>query len=137
MFSRNQVFCLKIWKLWRAPTTLQFNIFCWNFVHVSYLPMSTKECEGFILFWLDLELFAKIKKTCFLHTRFLYFYNSRLSKIQVKIIYMFYFHVWDIQKQSFTGCRSSLLQMLFKICSLKFRNIHSRTSMLESGLQIY
>ena len=26
-FSRNQVFCLKIWKLWRAPTTIQFKIF--------------------------------------------------------------------------------------------------------------
>ena len=37
MFSRNQVFCLKFWKLWRAPTTLQFNISCCNFAHVSYL----------------------------------------------------------------------------------------------------
>ena len=40
-----------------------FNIFCWNFAHVSYLPMSTKVCPGFFLFWLDLELFAKFKKT--------------------------------------------------------------------------
>ena len=24
LFSRNHVFCLKIWKFWRAPTTLQF-----------------------------------------------------------------------------------------------------------------
>ena len=46
-FSRNQVFCLKIWKLWRAPTTLQFNIFCWNIAHVSYLPMSAKGCVRF------------------------------------------------------------------------------------------
>ena len=35
LFPRNQVFCLKIWKLWRASTTLQVNIFCWNFAHVS------------------------------------------------------------------------------------------------------
>ena len=31
----------------KTPTTLQFNIFCWNFTHVSYLPMSTKGCVGF------------------------------------------------------------------------------------------
>ena len=49
-------------KIWRAPTTLQFNIFCWNFVHVFYLPMSTKAYVGFYLFCLDLELFANIKK---------------------------------------------------------------------------
>ena len=59
LFLRNQVFCLKIWKLWQAPTTLQFNIFCWNFAHVFYLPMSTKECVDFFKFYLDL---AKIKK---------------------------------------------------------------------------
>ena len=29
LFSRNQVLCLKIWKLWRAPTTLEFPDFCW------------------------------------------------------------------------------------------------------------
>ena len=47
--------------------------FCWNFAHVSYLPISTKGCLGFFLFCLDLELFAKIRKTWFLHTHFLYF----------------------------------------------------------------
>ena len=62
LFLRNQTFFLKIWKLWRAPTILQFNIFCWNFAHVFYLPMSTKACVGFFLFYLDLELFAKIEK---------------------------------------------------------------------------
>ena len=62
LLLRNQVFSLKNCKLWRAPTTLQFNIFCSNFTHVSYLPVSTKACAGFFLFCLDLELFAKIKK---------------------------------------------------------------------------
>ena len=33
----------------KAPTTLQFNIFCWDFAHVFYLPMSTKACVGFFL----------------------------------------------------------------------------------------
>ena len=32
--------------------------------------MSTKRCVGFFLFCLDLELFAKIRKTGFLHTCF-------------------------------------------------------------------
>ena len=62
LFLRNQVFCLKNWKLWRAPTTIDFNNLCWNFADVPYLPMSTKECVGFFYFCLELELFAKIKK---------------------------------------------------------------------------
>ena len=52
--------------------TVQY--FLLNFAHVSYLPMTTKGCVGFFLFCLDLELFAKIKKTWFLRTRFLHFY---------------------------------------------------------------
>ena len=62
LFSRNQVFCLKNWKLWRDPTPMKFNIFCWKFAHISYLPMSTKWCLWSFLFCLDFELFAKIKK---------------------------------------------------------------------------
>ena len=62
LFLRNQVFCLKIWKLWQASTVLQFNIFCWNFAHLFYLLLSKKRCVGFFLFYLDLELSAKIKK---------------------------------------------------------------------------
>ena len=59
---RNQVFCLKIWKVSRALTILQFDIFCWNFAHVFYLLMSTIECVGFLKVYLDLELFGKIRK---------------------------------------------------------------------------
>ena len=47
LFLRNQVICQKKWKLWQAPTTTKFNIFCWNFVCVSYLTMSAKGCMGF------------------------------------------------------------------------------------------
>ena len=32
---------------YRALTTTGFNIFCWSFTYVSYLPMSTNECSGF------------------------------------------------------------------------------------------
>ena len=49
MFSRNQVFCLKNCKLWRAPTIIDLNNFCLNFAHVPYLPMSTKGCVGFFI----------------------------------------------------------------------------------------
>ena len=74
-----------IWKLWWAPTTLQFNIFCWNFLHVSYLPMSTKGCVGFFLFCLDLELFAKIKKKPGFYTLLFYtFTNNSRSKQNFK-----------------------------------------------------
>ena len=61
LFPGNQVFCLKSWKLWRAPTVIEFNYFCWNFTYVFYLPMPKKGCSGFVL-CLDLELFAKTKK---------------------------------------------------------------------------
>ena len=44
------------WKLRQVPTTIEFNILCWNFAHVSVLPMPTKVCLGFFLFCLDLEL---------------------------------------------------------------------------------
>ena len=50
LFLRNQVFCLKIWKLWPAPTILQFNIFYWNFAHVFYLPLSKKGVWDFFYF---------------------------------------------------------------------------------------
>ena len=39
-----------------------------------------KRVFGIFLFWLDLELFAKIKKTWFLHTLFLHFINNSRSK---------------------------------------------------------
>ena len=45
LLSRNQVFCMKNWKLWQAPTAIEFSIFCWKFAHVSCLPMSTEKCN--------------------------------------------------------------------------------------------
>ena len=50
LLARNQVICLKIWKLWRAPTIIKFIIFCWNVAHVSKLTMSTKGCSEFLCF---------------------------------------------------------------------------------------
>ena len=51
LFSRNQLFFLKNRKFWRAPTTIELNILYWNFAHVSYFPISTKECSGFFFFF--------------------------------------------------------------------------------------
>ena len=51
-----------IQKFRQSSIVFEINIFCWNFTHVSYLPMSTKEYVEFFLFYLDIELFAKIKK---------------------------------------------------------------------------
>ena len=65
LLLRKQVFFLKIWKLWRASTILQFNIFFWNFAYVFYLPLSKKAFVGVFLLYLDLELLAKIKKELF------------------------------------------------------------------------
>ena len=75
-----RVFCLKIWKLWQALTALQFNIFCWNFAHVSYLPMFTKVSVEFFSFCLDLELFGKIKRPGFYSLVFYIFINNSRSK---------------------------------------------------------
>ena len=55
-FNKVAGLCLKNWKLYWAPTTIEFNLFCWNFAHVFYITMSKKGCSWFILFCLDLEL---------------------------------------------------------------------------------
>ena len=47
-------------KTWRAPTTIEFHIFCWNFAHVSISSMYAKGWKGFFLFCLDLELFINL-----------------------------------------------------------------------------
>ena len=63
LFQRNQVICLKNWKLWGAPTTIKF-VFCWNFPHVSYLTMSTKGCLGFFYFVWSYVINKNLKHEC-------------------------------------------------------------------------
>ena len=48
-----------------TPTTPQFNIFCWKFPHVSYLPMSTKVYAGFFFFVYILSFLQKLKEPGF------------------------------------------------------------------------
>ena len=69
LFPRKQAICLKNWKLWRAPTTLEFNIFCWNFARVSYLTMSTKGCSGFFFILFRSWVINKNVKNEFVETR--------------------------------------------------------------------
>ena len=74
LFSRNQVSCLKIWKLWRAPTILQFNIFL---LKLSTRFLLTNVCKsecGIFLIWFSSWVICKLKNTWFLHTYFLHFY---------------------------------------------------------------
>ena len=81
LFPWNQTICLKNWKLWGAPSATKFNLFCWDFAHVSYLRMSTKGCSGYFLFCLDLELLKKnVKNECVETRSFLTFANNSRSK---------------------------------------------------------
>ena len=85
LFPRNQAICLKNWKLWRAPTVTKFNIFCWNFAHVSYLSRKVGKQKKivfgifFILFrpWVINE---NVKNGCVETRSFLIFANNSRSK---------------------------------------------------------
>ena len=66
-------------KLDKPLFSLETRHFVWKFENFDELQLpqefkSTTGCLGFFLFCLDLELFAKSKKTWFLHTRFSHFY---------------------------------------------------------------
>ena len=78
-FKQSSIVFEKFEKLWRVPTTLQFNNFCLNFAHVSYLPMSAKGCAGFFLFCLDLYL-QKLKRPGFYTLICYFFINNSRSK---------------------------------------------------------
>ena len=82
LFPRNQAICLKNWKLWRAPTTTKFDIFCWNFTLVSYITMSTKGFSGFLLLLLfrSWVVNKNVKNECVETSSFLIFANSARSK---------------------------------------------------------
>ena len=72
LFARNQVICLKIWKLWRIPTIIKFIIFCWNVAHVSYLTMSTKGCSKYLYFFRSWVIKKNVKNEC-VETRLFWF----------------------------------------------------------------
>ena len=56
-------------------------VFCWNFAHVFYLIMSTKECSGFFFILLRSWVISNSVKIEFVETRsFLIFANNSRSK---------------------------------------------------------
>ena len=62
-FRRSSIILEKPGYLYeQLKTTVESNIFDWNFTDVFYLTLSTKGCLGFCFFYLDLELLIKCKK---------------------------------------------------------------------------
>ena len=58
LFLRNNVICLKNWKLWRALTSVELNFFA-EILHTSH----TYQClQKGVHDFLDFEFFVKIKK---------------------------------------------------------------------------
>ena len=84
LFPRNQAICLITRKRWRAPTATNFNIFWWNFAHVSFLVMPTKGCSGFFFFFLILfrswVVNKNAKSECVESRSFFIFANTSRSK---------------------------------------------------------
>ena len=81
LFLRNQAICLKNLKLWRAPSTIKFNIFCYNFAHVSVLSISAKRCARFFFILFRSWVFDKPDFCDCVETRsFLILTNNSSSK---------------------------------------------------------
>ena len=83
-FPRNQVTCLKNWKFWRALTTMEFNIFCWNFAHVSVLRMSKKGCVGFFFILFRSWVIDKLVFCEFVETSYFLISENKSSSKQSK-----------------------------------------------------
>ena len=90
-FRRSSIILEKPGYLYeQLKTTVESNIFGWNFTDVFYVTLSTKECLGFSFFYLDLELLIKCKKPgvyqcgetvfVFVFVFFLIFANNSRSK---------------------------------------------------------
>ena len=62
-------------KIWRALTTTEFSIFCWNFAYVSYLTIFTKGCLGFFYILFRSWIRKKSKNECVENQEFFNFYK--------------------------------------------------------------
>ena len=85
LFPGNQAICLKNWKLWRAPTTTKFNIFCWNFAQVSYLKMSTNGVRDFFVLFRSWVVNKNVKNEGVETSSFFIFANNSRSRRNKKI----------------------------------------------------
>ena len=80
LLSRNKVIRLENWNLWQAPSTIEFNIFCWNFACIpTYQSLQKGIRDIFILFWS--WVICKNKKWTGFYTLIFYiFINNSRSK---------------------------------------------------------
>ena len=110
LFSRNQVFCLKNWKLWQTPTTIEFNIFAGT----SQMFLSYKCLQKYVqdFFIILLRSWVICKKTWFLHTRFLHFFISNWwSKQKKKILNNLWWTLLSRKcEQNFSSAKFSVFQ---------------------------
>ena len=98
------VFCLKNWKFWRAPTTIEFNVFCWNFAHASYLSISTKGCSRFFfLLFRSWVISKKEKRPGFYILVFYIVINNSRSKQNKKKSRTHFCRHWSLENV----CKSS------------------------------
>ena len=123
LFLRNQVFGLKIWKLWQAATTLQFNIFCWNFAHAFDLLMSTKGCVGFFYFVYTLVFYnfinssrSKQNKKKYLHPFVDITELKTCAKCQQKILNSMVVNFSDRTKPGFLEIIEVCLNLGIRFC---------------------
>ena len=81
IISKKPAFLSKNWKLWRAPTMIEFDTFCWNFAHVFYLVMSLIALAWFFLIYFRSWVIHKsVKRECVENRSFLIFANTSRSK---------------------------------------------------------
>ena len=112
LFSRNQVFCLKNWKLWQTPTTIEFNIFAGTSqMFLSYKCLQ-KYVQDFFIILLRSWVICKNKKTWFLHTRFLHFLLITEDLTKIKEILNTLLRTWLSRKraQNFSLVKFSIFQ---------------------------
>ena len=122
LFSRNQVFCLKIWKLWWAPTILQFNILCWNFARVSNLYQSLlNDVQDFFIVFRPWLIRKKLKRRG-LYTLVLYIFinysRSRQNWKKSRTPFCKYYSVENVCKISVKNIKlyGSWSSSKFSIC---------------------
>ena len=84
LFPRNQIFCLKNWKLWRASTTIKFNIFCWKFCTRFLLNNAYKKVfRIFFILFRSQVINKNVKDECVETRSFLFLQITQdLNKIQ-------------------------------------------------------
>ena len=80
LFPRNQGFFPKNCKFWRASTTIEFNIFCWDFAQIFCLVCLQKDVRNFFYLFRSWVIHKSVKNDCVETRSFLIFENNSRSK---------------------------------------------------------